>query len=339
MRKYSIYFTSLILIFSLSITSCKKDNSDSDDDSNYMTGSLNFELPSYILISQEIELNASGITDLETGITYTWQMTGFSIDSTSGQSIVVTAPSSIGDYTVYLTATHDDYVSKSTTRYVTVLDPSDDENFTGIIKGTDSITDLRDGNKYYYKKIGQLYWFTSNLRWSGAGKPYDSISALNEIFGTLYSWNEATGGIAASGLANGPQGVCPEGWSIPTREDWEDFGSTLAGMPVNFDGAWEGLGSMAATNATLNQNKIWKYSNYNLKTNSIGWNALPGGNSSNYFKSFANLNVFGFWWSASEKDSENGEYRFIHYDSANFPYNHAKKSFFTASVRCVKKAD
>lgn len=339
MRKYSIYLTSLILIFSLSISSCKKDDKKDDDDNNYMIGSLEFKLPSYILISQELDLAAYGILEPETGITYTWQMTGFSIDSTSGQSIAVTAPSKTGDYIVYLTAKHNDFTSKSTFREVTVLDPSNQENFSGIINGADSIIDNRDGNKYYYKKIGNLHWFTSNLRWDGAGKPYDSINALNHIFGNLYSWNEATGGVTGNGLANGPQGACPEGWSIPTKEDWEDFGTALAETPISFDNVWQGLGDKAAANATLNQKNIWKYSNNNLKSNTSGWNALPGGNSSNYFKSFANLNLFGFWWSASERDSNNGEYRFIHFDNENFPYNYASKSFFAASVRCVRKAN
>lgn len=207
-----------------------------------------------------------------------------------------------------------------------------------MVKGTDSIIDSRDGNKYYYRKIGKLHWLTTNLRWAGAGKPYDSASALNQVFGTLYSWAEATGGVAGSGLAKGPKGVCPQGWSIPTREDWENLGSTISGAPVSFDGNWVGIGDKAAANASLNKKSLWKYSPNNLKSNTFGWNAIPGGNSSNYFKSFANLNLFGFWWSASEKDINNGEYRFIHFDSADFPYNYAGKSFFTASVRCVKYA-
>jgi len=304
-----------------------------------MTGALNFNLPRYLIVSQEVELDADGITEPQTGITYTWYTKGFNLDSISGKSVKIIAPATPGDYTVSITAQHNDFKSKTIIKSVTILDPSNEENFSGIIKGTDFIIDSRDEKIYYYRKIGQLYWFTTNLRWTGTGKQYDSIRALNEVFGTLYSWDQATGKMATSGLANGPQGVCPQGWSIPTREDWEDLGAALAGYPLNFDGKWEGIGEKAAANAYLNKNSIWKYSPNNLKTNTMGWNALPGGNSSNYFKSFANINLFGFWWSASERDSNNGEYRFIHFDSANFPYNYAGKSFFTASVRCVKNAD
>lgn len=338
MRKYSIYFTALILIFSLTIFSCKKKEKDPDD-ANYMTGVLDFNLPKYLIVSQEVKLSASGITEPKTGVAYSWNTPGFSLDSIAGQAATIIAPSTPGDYTVYVTAKHNDFKSKIVTKYVTIIDPSSKDNFSGIIKGTDSIVDNRDGYKYFYRKIGKLYWFTTNLEWDGAGKQYDSVKALNEVFGTLYTWNEATSGVAASGLGNGPKGVCPQGWSIPTREDWEDFGTTLAGAPLSFDGTWPGVGEKAAANAYLNQKAIWKYSPNNLKNNTLGWNALPGGNTSNNFKSYANINVFGFWWSASEKDSNNGEYRYIHFDNANFPYNYAGKSFFAASVRCVKKAN
>ena len=49
------------------------------------------------------------------------------------------------------------------------------------------------------------------------------------MFGRLYTWNDATGGESASGLGNGVQGVCPEGWSIPTAEDWVDLAMAVNG--------------------------------------------------------------------------------------------------------------
>ncbi len=337
MRKYSIYFTALILFFSLAIVSCKKKDPDKPN-GNYMTGVLDFKLPKYLIVSQEVDLKAEGIVEPKADITYKWETKGFSLDSIVGQTVKIIAPSTPGDFTILVKAVHKDFNDKIISKSVTILDLSKEEYFYGLTKGTDSIIDSRDNNKYYYRKIGNLYWFTTNLRWRGAGGQYENTDALNQVFGSLYSWNEATGGVTATGLANGPQGACPQGWSIPTRKDWEDLGSTLAGAPINFDGNWPGIGDKASANAYLNNKSVWKYSPNNLKTNTVGWNALPGGNSSNYFKSFANVNLFGFWWSASESDSNNGEYRFIHFDSANFPYNSASKSFFTASVRCVKNA-
>jgi uncharacterized protein (TIGR02145 family) len=337
MRKYSVFFTSLLLITVFAFTSCKKDDGNTDD-TQYMTGTLAYTLPGFLTASQEIELSASGITEPESGLVYKWTTTGFSADSIIGQNVTITTPAAHGDYQIILIVSHPDYASKTLTKNTIVINPVNPESFSGVIDGPGSFTDVRDGKIYKYKKIDKLDWFTSNLKWRGAGKPYNNEAALTDIYGVLYTWNEATGGVSSSGLGNGPRGVCPQGWSIPTRQDWENLGSAINGSPVNFDGDWKGLGQKLSANALLNGIGVWKFSPNNLKENILGWNALPGGSSSNNFKSYSNINQFGFWWSSSERDSKNGEYRLVHFDMADFPYNFADKGFFGASVRCVRIA-
>lgn len=336
MKKYFGLLPLTILLALTVFTSCKKD--DPADDTQYMEGSMAFTLPKYLIVKSQIELEVTGITTPTTGITYRWTTTGFGVDSIFGQKVTVTAPAAWGDYSVIVTAKHPDYSSAVQTKATTVIDPRSSSGFSGVVKTNDSIVDPRDGSVYYFKRYDKLNWFVSNLKWRGAGRPYDNESALAEVYGILYSWNEATGGVAKSGLGNGPQGVCPQGWSVPTREDWENFGSALNGSAISFDGNWRGVGPKAATAAMLNGKGMWKYSPDNLKVNTSGWNALPAGSSTNNFNYFTNINMFGFWWSSSQKDSNNGEYRFIHFDSPDFPYNFADKAFFGASVRCVKLA-
>jgi uncharacterized protein (TIGR02145 family) len=336
MKKYFSTLPLLLILTLISLSSCKKD--DPVDDTQYMEGSLVFSLPKYIIANSQVNLEVSGITEPVSGITYKWNTTGFSVDSIAGQSVSVSAPAAWGDYSVIVTASHPDYASAVQTKSTTVIDPLSPSGFYGVVKTNDSITDTRDGNVYYYKMYDKLYWFVTNLKWRGAGRAYENEEALSEIYGRLYSWNEATGGVTSAGLGNGPNGICPEGWSVPTREDWENLGSTLKGSPVSFDDSWAGLGSAAAVNAKLNEKSMWRFSPDNMKENGSGWNALPAGSSTNNFTYYTNINQFGFWWSASQKDSKNGEYRFIHFDSSNFPYNYADKSYFGASVRCVKIA-
>lgn len=339
MRKHKVIIPAIALLLStVVLPSCKKDDKKSDK-TQYMQGTLTYAIPGYLIAGQEVNLEASGITEPLTGLTYRWGTTGFSADSVFGKTVKIYAPIKHGDYSVTLTVKHADYANKVLTKNVTVINPGSPESFSGYITSVDSVTDSRDGKKYGYKKIGKLYWLTSNLNWKGAGKPYNFEEALSEIYGRLYTWNEATGGTAASGLAGGPQGICPQGWRVPTREDWEDLASAIGGASIGFDNSWKGLGERLAANAKLNGNSIWKYSPNNSRANTAGWNALPGGSSSNNFKSFSNVNNFGFWWSASQRDSNNGEYRFIHFDSSDFPYNFGEKSFFGASLRCVKAAN
>ncbi|MDO9679451.1 MAG: FISUMP domain-containing protein [Bacteroidales bacterium] len=336
MKKYFGLLPLTLVITLIAFSSCKKD--DPADDSQYMEGSMVFALPKYLIAKSPVELEVSGITLPASGITYKWNTTGFGVDSIVGQKVTVTAPAAWGDYSVIVTATHPEYNSAVITKSTTVIDPSSKSSFSGIVKTNDSIIDSRDGTVYYYKTFDKLNWFVSNLKWKGAGKPYQNESALSEVLGMLYSWSEATGGVNRTGLGNGPQGVCPQGWSLPTREDWENFGSAIKGAPLSFDDNWAGIGSKAAVNAMLNGKSMWKYSPDNMKENNSGWNAIPAGSSTNNFNYFTNINMFGFWWSASQKDSTNGEYRFIHFDNSSFPYNFANKANFGASVRCVKLA-
>lgn len=337
MKRYSFIKGLLIFAIILSALSCKKDKK--SENANYMKGSATFTLPTHMLAGSQITLKGEGITEPTTGLTYHWLAKGFSPDSVVTQSVTLTAPTKHGDYTIFLTIKHDDYTATSATRSVTIINLEDPESYPGVPKGQNFIIDQRDGTKYYYKKIGNLEWFISDLNWEGAGKPYNNTSALGQIFGRLYTWQEATGGVAASGLGNGPQGIAPEGWRIPTREDWEDLATALNGSPLPFDSDWPGLGEKASVNPPLNGKNIWKYSPDNTKKNSFGWNALPGGSSTNQFKSFANMGLYGFWWSASLKDADQAEYRYIHFDDAKFPHHFAGKDFFAASVRCVRKAN
>jgi len=337
MRPLAKLFIPIFIIGILIGSSCKKTTETTT--TVYMTGNLTFSIPEILIVSSPVQLSATGITVPETGITYSWTTTGFSVDSFKVASSLINAPSVIGNYTVTVVASHADYSSKSISLSTTVIDPSSADSYSGPVYGTNSITDARDGKKYYYSTIGSLDWFSSNLNWAGAGKPYRNLVALAPIFGRLYSWAEATGGVSSNTLGGGPQGACPAGWSVPTKKDWENFAKTLNGnTDISFDSNWPNLGGKVTISALLNSSNVWKYSPKNNKSNLFFWNALPGGSISDDLSRFYNLYEYGFWWSSTEKDAANAEYRYIFYDSPDFPYNFVNKSYFGASVRCVRIA-
>lgn len=310
------------------IFSCKKDdNNGSSSGTNYMTGSLNFVLPQYTNISEKLDLEATGITAPETGITYEWETTGFSVEKISGQKVEVFAPATHGSYTVKITASADGYSSKTLSKTIIVIDPTSQESLKGIVNGEFSYTDLRDGKKYYYSKINGLDWFTSNLDWEGKGKTYKEADALGPIYGRLYTWDEANTG----------ENICPIGWRVPTNSDWESLAMALNnGTHIAFDSNWEGLGGKITVNASLNGDQLWKYSPNNEQKNTFSLNALPGGYSTTGHTVFKAMKEYGFWWSATEKDASNGYYRYIYFDNGDFPYNYTGKDSFGASVRCVR---
>lgn len=89
-----------------------------------------------------------------------------------------------------------------------------------------------DGNIYPAIRIDGLCWTQTNLRSRhySDGRPifpthiYQpssfSLEEMVDIFGMLYTWEEALDTGRANGTGN-VQGICPEGWVLPTRMQYE----------------------------------------------------------------------------------------------------------------------
>ena len=341
--KKSNTFFLLVSIFIITLTAgCKKD----DPDTLYMFGALTFNLPSYTFPGDSILIEASGITKPEEdSIVYTFQGKHFTPDSIVARSAWFTMPDSLGTYTLTLMASAEGYTKSSTSRSTTVIHDVFSVMMEGFIPSGDSIIDPRDNNIYYFKRFGNLDWFIQNLNWNEVGMTYSNIPALGFMMGGLYSWNQALSGdntpvsppLPASGLGNGPQGVCPQGWSIPTAEDWADLATAVSGTAMGFFDPWNGLGEIFALDARVNGNKVWMYHPDNEKTNTIGWNALPAGYAILSGDTFSGYGQTSFWWAACA-DGNQGYYRLIHYAVDRFSCAATDKSSVFASVRCVRKA-
>lgn len=314
--------------------SCKKD--EEEETKLTITGDLIYDLPAYALAGQSLELYVNGITDPD-HVTYKWTSAYLLTDTVSGSTCKITVPDSLGYFALTLTASADGYYDKTATKYVTSIKPDLGESLTGIPYPTDSIKDMRDEQWYYITEAGNLQWFAENLNWDGAGSAYAKADAIGHIVGRLYTWNEATGGVSASGLGQGPQGACPEGWSVPTHEDWEDLAKNLnGGVELPFASNWIGLGEKVMVDARFNENRIWPYTPNCTPENQFGWAALAGGSCTNNYNNYSGLFSYGFWWSASEMSSANAYYRYIYYNQPDFHMNYTDKDGFGASVRCVR---
>jgi uncharacterized protein (TIGR02145 family) len=99
------------------------------------------------------------------------------------------------------------------------------------------IVDSRDGRSYATVQIGNQCWMAENLNIGVAiahtAEPsdngiiekfnYDNNANVGQTYGGLYSWNEMMGYSKTAGV----QGICPEGWHIPTDEEWKTLEVTL----------------------------------------------------------------------------------------------------------------
>lgn len=79
----------------------------------------------------------------------------------------------------------------------------------------DTFTDPRDATEYEVIRIGGKLWFAENLKFKTDNSLiYDKNDGNLKYFGRLYSWEEANT-------------VCPEGWHLPSDEDWKALESSI----------------------------------------------------------------------------------------------------------------
>jgi len=143
---------------------------------------------------------------------------------------------------------------------------------------------------------------------------YNNDSVYAEEFGALYNCYAVETGK-----------LCPEGWRVPTDEDWIALESSLNGASIA-GGAMKGTGL-----------EHWKTPN-TAASNESGFTALPGGYRS-YNGTFNLMRIDGFWWSSSEASwygSKNTViYRNLKYDGPDLYRDVAEKAN-GFSVRCLK---
>lgn len=102
-----------------------------------------------------------------------------------------------------------------------------------------------DGNIYNIIEIGEQTWMKENLRVThtpdgSAISGYAYIDNEDSIakYGLLYTWDVAMNGSKDEGA----QGICPEGWHIPSDDEWKQLEMELGMTSAEADmvNVWRG---------------------------------------------------------------------------------------------------
>ncbi len=187
---------------------------------------------------------------------------------------------------------------------------------------SESFTDSRDGQSYDIVKIGSLTWMAENLNFETSGSFCPENDSRNcKRLGRLYSWAEA-------------KSVCPEGWRLPTKANFESLIAATADESATSENATQSL-SYSRAGATLKARDGWfKKGN---GSDAFGFKALPAGYRSVDGK-FDGIGGYAYFWSVTE-DAENREsnayYLFLAFNSKSASVNSFSKSDLR-SVRCVQ---
>jgi len=214
---------------------------------------------------------------------------------------------------------------------------NDELNYDGV-NGT--FVDQRDGQEYEWVRIGDQVWMAENLNYDqnsyGNDWCYDNDSSYCDKYGRLYDWEAVMQGESSSDKnPSGVQGVCPDGWHVPSDEEWKELEMELGMSHTEADDAgYRGTneGSKLAGNASL-----WKDDDLtnNSEFGSSGFKALPGGYCHN-FVGFSFIGNYGNWWSSTKGSSKSVWYRSLYYSGSDIFRNHITNLDFGFSVRCVR---
>jgi len=180
---------------------------------------------------------------------------------------------------------------------------------------TGTVTDI-DGNVYQTVKIGDQWWTAENLKvthyrngdampnvtdyteWTnlttGAYCEYDNNSANVDTYGRLYNWYSV----------NDSRNIAPEGWHVPSDEEWKQLEMFLGMSQSQADSfGWRGTdqGSQLAGNMNL-------WYDGDLKNNaafgSSGLAALPGGYRYSNYGYFLHRGLYALFWSSAEGNGD-----------------------------------
>ncbi|MBC8215271.1 MAG: hypothetical protein H8E64_02020, partial [Candidatus Marinimicrobia bacterium] len=203
---------------------------------------------------------------------------------------------------------------------------------TGLFAQT--VTDI-DGNVYETVIIGEQEWTVTNLKvtkyrdgtaiptghsnsdWSnlttGAYAVYDNNESNATTYGYLYNWY----------AVDDTRNIAPEGWHVPTDDEWQTLVDYLGGSSI-------AGGKMKETGT-----EHWNSPNTGA-TNESGFMALPGGFRS-YNGGYTNMGYNCYFWSSTESSSTNAWYRILSYNNSDV-YRSSYSKHYGFSVRVVRDA-
>ncbi len=237
------------------------------------------------------------------------------------------------------------------------VEPISNENYIIYLSqpctGHETVTDY-NGNIYNTVQIGNQCWMKENLKSThyddgtalidGTGIQinydyesrywfdYDDNPTNSQTFGKLYTWAAAIDGYVSNDeelIYGVRQGLCPNGWHIPSDSDWFQLESyidtTITELHITGLRGFDAGLKLKTTNNWVT----------NTGTNQFGFSALPSGqyffSESNSQSFYSDLGLVSIWWSANT-----GAYYRKIWDDANGITRNTQNPAHGYSIRCLK---
>ena len=227
-------------------------------------------------------------------------------------------------------------------------------NENQFICGTSTVTDI-DGNVYNTVRIGEQCWMKENLRTThyadGTAIEFgDSTSTTIPLYydfstsvlafeerGYLYNWPAVMNGLASSEAnPSGVQGVCPDGWHVPSDAEWFQLTNFVSRQDEYVCGNDNANIAKALAATRWNSYLVTTtcaVGNSRDSNNATGFSALPAGFSTGsiYHGHF----TVAYFWTATEASGEHAYSRYFR-DSDAMVGSLGSFKYQGYSVRCLR---
>lgn len=218
-----------------------------------------------------------------------------------------------------------------------------------------TVTDY-DGNVYSTVQLGTQCWMAENLRTThfadGTFIPIgteesnynyyryypNEDSSIVDVYGYHYNWKAAMHGNGSSNsVPSGIQGVCPDGWHLPSRAEWQALKTYISGQ-----NQYRCNTSAASIGKSLASISGWQYygtectvGHLQEANNETGFNAYPAGGEYMDFGRDA-----AFWTSTAYYSTAYGGYSYLYglgsASSEFFEISDYNQWYQWHSIRCLK---
>ena len=224
---------------------------------------------------------------------------------------------------------------------VLILQSCGDDDLVSISPEKSGIMTDKEGNEYKWVRLGNLDWMAENLKCgtpfyekttinaSGKVKPLVEYGLLEEVqgyaknFGNYYTFQEALD-------------YCPEGWRLPTDEDWKKLERLLgmASKDVDKEGWRSGAADLMIQKQEQGTGLELRYGGELCK-----WGWMSSANEQvRPYRQYE----FGMYWSSTKDDNQANEcvwYRKIMYGKNEVERRSTTTFAHHLSVRYVRDVE
>lgn len=197
------------------------------------------------------------------------------------------------------------------------------DGYSGTLK------DSRDGNVYKTVGIGPNIWMAENLNYkTDSSWCYDNIPEKCENRGRLYTWpaamNLPPSYIDSTVKITGTyQGICPQGWHVPTSEEYANMVKYVIKPEAVYDDVRAGEIFCSTNDWTTSTKGV----------DSLGYNVLPTGYRNDTAAFVGETTIATFW------TTKDGGYYYMTYPGyylIGHPIGTKPMKYYARSLRCVK---